>query len=782
MLVTENQLDGWVRQNSREAEGLIVELVFRLIATSCPNPNDRRFALADSIGQQGEDGFLDTDTGLLPVVPKGKSYWEIGTGVDPATKATTDYRDRTKGTEAEVRKKSTFIFVTPLSGRRGWKRPDQTRWIKARKRRNDWHDVRVIDGTCLVDWLKLFPPVEKWLATKMGIPANHIETAEQRWEELKRIGAPPPLIPELFLANRTEACNKLRDILDGNSVWLKMDTHFPGQMADFVSAYIATLDDARRVETLGRCLIVRSEEAWNVLVTYRDRHLLIADFPVDDADTAGIRLLDRAKHGGHSVLFEGSPGGIPDLNRVLIPPPKRHEVEAALVKAGYGEERARILALKSDGDLNALFRRLKNLSLTPEWAQGTEAAELAIANLLGAWTERSEADKAVAEKLSKKDYGEWIEKIREIVHRPDTPLIQKDGVWKTVGRYEAWYGLGPKLFDGHLDLLRETVISVLGEQDPKFELPPPERYAASIHGKLLMHSQYLRHGLAESLALLGSHPKALTSCSFGKPEATAVLAVRALLSGADWLRWASLNDLLPLMAEAAPGEFLDAVERALSSEPCPFDAVFSQESSGIGGWNYMTGLLWALETLGWDAEYLVRVVVILGELAARDPGGKWGNRPSNSLSTILLPWLPQTTAPVAKRQTAVATLLNELPAVGWKLLLSLLPNMHQVSSGSHKPIWRKIIPDDWSRDVTNREYWEQVTIYVDFATRAAKQDPKKLAELIDLLPTLPSSGLNQLVIHLGSDEIVSMPERDRLPLWSELWSQSTGNSQMRSGP
>jgi hypothetical protein len=94
--------------------------------------------------------------------------------------------------------------------------------------------------------------------------------------------------------------------------------------------------------------------------------------------------------------------------------------------------------------------------------------------------------------------------------------------------------------------------------------------------------------------------------------------------------------------------------------------------------------------------------------------------------------------------------------------------MHQVSSGSHKPVWRKMIPDDWSRDVTNREYWEQVAIYVDFATRAAKQDPKKLAELIDLLPTLPPSGLNQLVTHLGSDTIVSMPERDRLPLWSEL--------------
>lgn len=267
----------------------------------------------------------------------------------------------------------------------------------------------------------------------------------------------------------------------------------------------------------------------------------------------------------------------------------------------------------------------------PEWAQGTSAAELAIAQLLGAWDETSQADKAVVENLSGNPYGEWIGKMREIVLRPATPLIQRDGIWKIVSRYEGWYALGPRLFDEHLDRMKNTAVSVLRERDPKFELPPEERYAASIHGKALRHSHVLRKGLAESLALVGSHPKALTSCSFGKADATAVLAVREILAQADWVQWASLNDLLPLLAEAAPREFLDAVENALNSDPCPFDTVFAQEGSGIMGDNYMTGLLWALETLAWDAEYLTRVVVILGELAARDPGGNWANRPANSL-------------------------------------------------------------------------------------------------------------------------------------------------------
>src|SRR5207245_2017844 len=135
-----------------------------------------------------------------------------------------------------------------------------------------------------------------------------------------------------------------------------------------------------------------------------------------------------------------------------------------------------------------------------------------------AWNENSQADKAVAEHLSGNSYGEWIGKMREIVLRPGTPLMHRDGVWKIVSRYEGWYALGPSLFDEHLDGLKDAAVNVLRERDPKFELPTEERYAASIHGKILRHSHVLRKGLAESLALVGSHPKALISYFFGKAD------------------------------------------------------------------------------------------------------------------------------------------------------------------------------------------------------------------------------------------------------------------------
>lgn len=101
MIITEIQLHHWVRSNEREAQGIIPELVGRLVAASVRKPNAIRFPRADSIGQSGEDGYLDTDTGFQPFVPDGISFWEIGTGANPAAKANSDYGNRTGATPEE---------------------------------------------------------------------------------------------------------------------------------------------------------------------------------------------------------------------------------------------------------------------------------------------------------------------------------------------------------------------------------------------------------------------------------------------------------------------------------------------------------------------------------------------------------------------------------------------------------------------------------------------------------------------------------------------------------
>ena len=160
----------------------------------------------------------------------------------------------------------------------------------------------------------------------------------------------------------------------------------------------------------------------------------------------------------------------------------------------------------------AAFVRTPSVPVTIDWNKAHFAAELAIVNLLGSWNEKNVGDKAIVGQLASRDFADWISTIREILQQPPSPMNLKNGQWTVNRRLEMWRTLGQRLFDDHLDRFNECVIDVLTERDPQFELPPDERYAASIHGKVLKYSNILRNGLAESLALLGSHPKALNHC------------------------------------------------------------------------------------------------------------------------------------------------------------------------------------------------------------------------------------------------------------------------------
>ncbi len=446
----------------------------------------------------------------------------------------------------------------------------------------------------------------------------------------------------------------------------------------------------------------------------------------------------------------------------------------------WNQDAGTIIIEKIPEDLREIFKQREYNVISPElsssqlptakpdWNQHAYASDLVIANLLGAWNEKSEADHEVIHQLVEVEYATWISKVREILQQPESPVSLKNGRWHVTDRKALWQALGSRLFDDNLYNFKQGVVPVLTERDPQFDLLPEERYLASIHGKVLKYSPELRQGLAESLALLGNKPDDLINCSQHKREAIAILAVREIFANADWVLWGSLNYLLPVLAEAAPDEFLKIVENALQQTPCPFDELFSQEGSGFNGGNYLTGLLWALETLAWEEKFFVRVCVIFGELAAHDPGGNWANRPANSLTTILLPWLPQTIASIDKRKVALQTLQKEVPAVAWKLLLTLLPNQHQTSTSTHKPSWRNTIPDDWEKGVAKQEYREQVLFYAELAVSMASHDTAKLNELIDHLGNLPQPSLDKVLEHLSSKAISSKLEDERLALWGGL--------------
>ena len=771
-LVTESQLDNWVRANSQEAQWVVVELVWRLVAASSPNPLERRFPLGDSIGQHGPDGVLNVSMGYEPFVPEGHSLWEIGTGGNARAKATSDYRDLTTSVPDSVRRNSTFVFVTPLSGRRAWpytwKLESQATWVKERKEKGDWKEVRILDGTRLIDWVRQFHAVETWLAGRMhDLSTQDIDIPERRWELLSSYGPTQPLQPEVFLVGRGASIDRLQEVVSGEERRLNLKTRFPNEAIDFVCAYLMSLDEEVRVDITGRTLIVSSFEAWSMLCGQQEKLILVADPALDLIDDKGSKVVQMARQAGHS-LITCDPASPPNSIDIQLSTPRSQELQEALKNAGYADQRAETLARRSNGNHSSLLRLLQGGSMRPDWATGPNASDLAMMVLAGSWSDSSNADRVILSELTGMDYSDWIARVQDIVRTPETPVVHHEGTWKFILRYEGWLNLASCLYDQHLERFLSAATLVLSERDPQFDLPPTERYMALVHGKVLLYSHALRKGIAESLALIGSHPETLESCTTGKSRITASNAVSKLLFEADWERWAGLGNLLSDLAEAAPDEFLKAVENALMQPSSPFDELFRQEEPAPFGQNYLSGLLWALESLAWDKAFLVRVCTILGELTNRDPGANWGNRPSSSLTRILLPWLPQTTAPASTRMAAIRNVQRENPQIAWTLLMSLMPSQTETTTPTNSPSWRDTVPEEWDGSVTIGEHWERVIDYSAMMVEMAAADFEKLSELIDLLDDIPASAFEQTLAHLSSDAVVSIPEEQRIGLWKGL--------------
>jgi len=199
------------------------------------------------------------------------------------------------------------------------------------------------------------------------------------------------------------------------------------------------------------------------------------------------------------------------------------------------------------------------------WRQHPHASAIALVNLIGAWNDHNEADVEFVRVMMKIDHDEWISQARELLQLNDSPFFLENGIWKVKNRALFWDVLGAHILDQDLDIFKQVVVSVMTEDDPAFELAPQQRFAANLYGKVSIYSSALRKGLADSLALLGVRGNALIHCSTNKAENTVILAIREIFDNAGWELWGSLNDLLPVIAEAAPEEFLTAVENALTT-------------------------------------------------------------------------------------------------------------------------------------------------------------------------------------------------------------------------
>ena len=204
---------------------------------------------------------------------------------------------------------------------------------------------------------------------------------------------------------------------------------------------------------------------------------------------------------------------------------------------------------------------------------------------------------------------------------------------------EALEHSGAKADADVCDAIQGVAVTVLGQVSPAFELPPEERYMAAVHsGSRSLTAPPFEKGIARTLALLGVYPERAKNADSVRHLPLQVVR-EALSEGKGWQIWATLYRDLATLAEAAPDDVLDAVERDLSANPSPFRELFGQGGDPLFSGMPYVGLLGALERMAWSADHFARVAMILARLAEYEPDNNVHNRPTESLRSLFLPWI-----------------------------------------------------------------------------------------------------------------------------------------------
>lgn len=422
------------------------------------------------------------------------------------------------------------------------------------------------------------------------------------------------------------------------------------------------------------------------------------------------------------------------------------------------------------------FAKIRPINIIPDQLKpgavlndNANIKELALANLIGSWDENNENDRSIIAKIIGEDYNQWIKKIRSFLHQKNTSIELHNGIWVALNREKFLGDLALHIYNDELDNLKENAVIIFKEKDPKFKFKKSERWFANIQNKHLKHSASLRQGIAETIAIIGNNYDKLKHCDFGKREVFSSLIIEETFKHADWVLWGSLNNLLPILAQANPNAFLHRVGETIQQTPKLFIELFDQEGGAIMfGGSETTGLLWALEVLAWDENLFSQACMILADLAAIDSGGSTTKRPIQSLSTILLPWLPRTNASIDKRKRLVKTIVTERPSAAWNLLLTLLPYKQRSSMDTYRPTWLKVKIDDKKEGVLKKDYSEQCCFYAGLIVSMAKNNVNKLIILVENVAYLPLPAFTNLLEKISSKEITGLAEKERLPLYFAL--------------
>ena len=661
----------------RDGQSGIPELLRRLIYATVGPAAVVHFPADESVQYPGWDGICAVSASS-EFVPNGKSGWEIGAQRRAIrAKADEDFAKRSADALGHDPRDTAFVFVTPQ------RFIGKDKWVADKKALGIWRDVCAIDGDDLVHWLETRPAVAQWLSVKIGRRPKGLRNMEEVWAEWVR-ATKTPLTPEVVLTSRDDEQIAVLKWLRGEPKLLAISAEAPDEAMAFLYAAISPLPERYRLSHWSRCVVADTPETARELVGLGTPLIIALADP-----EAGLaqRLVDD----GHHVFAAYGPSNNDVSTARRLPRPWKFDLQMALIEAGLSDADAHRFAHASGRSITVLRRLMPAApNYRPQWAQQAPL-ELIAAMFAGAWIETSEKDRKLVSALAGRPYEQVEAVLGPLAATLDGPIVRLGEVWKVVSLRDLWTQIGHQVTSSQLARFETAFHATLSTINPRYARRPKSIYYEEEGEFGEEVSGALRRGLTEAMIALAVYPdraKLITN-----PEGHVARAISKLLDNASPALWWSLSHDLHNIAEAAPREFLEALQTGLEGDDRPIMSLFRSDEGPMHPTEYLSNLLWSLEMLARSPEFLMNSALLLAHLDEVDPGGKWGNRPFASLRRIFVNWSPQTYATPVERLKVIDQIVRRHPEVGWKLLLAVAPHFHDTSEPSSMPNWRDFTPD-----------------------------------------------------------------------------------------
>ena len=476
-----------------------------------------------------------------------------------------------------------------------------------------------------------------WLAGKLNVlNAGGYQLPDVFWMQWAS-GDKHTLPYQIVTAGRSQAIDCVLKACFNPSV-LEIQALTQSEAVAFVLASIATCSGADKL--LAKTIVVTDKNTFDDLVSHYENLIIITTFR-DNMSYALSR--------NHTVICAVTPEDQVSTAEKL-PRVEREGFVKAIEDCGFDSVQARKIATDTARDVNVLRRRMKIDKLKPEWANSDGILALLPIILLGQWNENVPGDLELVEKLSGKTYSDYAKILQGFRLMSDSPIAHVGTVWRLKSPMDTMSYASVYLTDGDLAKLKEICALLIADDDPDAEekLILDEWRMWQFKQRF---SSNVKKGTYQSLILLS-----LISDESENRNVWVDGLVRELLNGWSLQRFLSNRMYFTLLAEVSPEAFLEFLEEIGKDI---YDVVFTPQKSSVGltGWNiYYTEILFALEMLAWDEDYIYRATSLLLRFSTYKNESNYANKPANSLAEIFRFQWPQTFAKFENRIEVLTSL------------------------------------------------------------------------------------------------------------------------------